>query len=181
MAAVQRRRLKAPNSVQFIFHLFRNVCLFYLVSVPRKRIGYRPFQLPAQDETLHRQWTELEFGSYHYPVNSLSPCHKGLVYGAHLKYIIERRKKKHISIINTREWKEYNSSHIECTFILRSFNRVQWPNAFFPNHIQTWQSLWRQICWPDRSCTLTPRIDEQNQKVSTWTQAPHVSLITYSH
>ena len=72
----------------------------------------------------------MEFGSYHYPVNSLSPCHKGLVYGAHLKCIIEGEK-KHISIINTREWKEYISSHTECTFILRSFNRVQWPNAFF--------------------------------------------------
>lgn len=56
----------------------------------RKRIGYRLFQLPAYDETLHRQWTELEFGSYHYSVNSLSPCHKGLVYDAHLKSIIEK-------------------------------------------------------------------------------------------
>lgn len=111
-----KRAAQSPKlCAEFIFHLFRNVCLCYLASVQRKRIGYRPFQLPAYDETLHRQRTELEFGSYHYPVNSLSPCHKGLVYGAHLKYITE--SKKHISIINTRGWKEYISSHIECTFI----------------------------------------------------------------
>lgn len=85
---------------EFIFHLSRNICLCYLASVQRKRIGYRPFQLPANDETLHRQRTELEFGSYHYPVNSLSPCHKGLVYGAYVKYIIG---KKNILALLTQE------------------------------------------------------------------------------
>lgn len=87
------RRLKAPNSARSLYF----TCSEMYASVishqsKRKGIGYRPIQLPAHDETLHRQRTELEFGSYPYPVNSLSPCHTGLVYGAHLKYIIARRK-----------------------------------------------------------------------------------------
>lgn len=42
---------------------------------------------------LHQQWTELKFVLYHYPLNSLSPFHKGLVYGAPLIYIIEEKEK----------------------------------------------------------------------------------------
>lgn len=125
---------KEPRTLQFIFHLFRNVCLFYLVSVLRKRIGYRPFQLPALDEMLYWQWTELEFGSYHYPVNSSNPSSQGL--GLRSSFQIHRIK-KHLIISNKGALnKHYISSHIECTFILRSFIRDLWPNAFFPNYIQ---------------------------------------------
>lgn len=41
VAAARRKRLKSSNLVQFIFHLFRNICLFYLASGPGNRIRYR--------------------------------------------------------------------------------------------------------------------------------------------
>ena len=114
---------------EFIFHLFGNVYLCYLASVQRKRIGYRCFNFPPMMKRYIDSGESWNLDHIVTPLTPLAPCHKDLVYGAHLKYIIERsekkRRKKHISIINTREWKEHISSHIECTFILRSFNRVQ--------------------------------------------------------
>lgn len=42
---------------EFIFHLLREICLFYLVSFPPKKEWYHQLQLPASDKTPHWHWT----------------------------------------------------------------------------------------------------------------------------
>lgn len=62
-----------PQTAQSLyFTCSRSIALLSCIS-QRRRVGYHLFQIPTYDETLHRQQTELEFGSYHYLNNSLTP------------------------------------------------------------------------------------------------------------
>lgn len=79
---------------EFIFHLFRNVYLCYLASVQRKRIGYRSFNFQPMMKRYIDSGESWNLDHIVTPLTPLAPCHKGLVYGAHLKYIIERSEKK---------------------------------------------------------------------------------------
>ena len=79
---------------EFIFHLFGNVYLCYLASVQRKRIGYRCFNFPPMMKRYIDSGESWNLDHIVTPLTPLAPCHKDLVYGAHLKYIIERSEKK---------------------------------------------------------------------------------------